>query len=111
MRRAGQRARCREVLGEALDEARRFGAWRIRWLVHEELKLAGARPRRLAFSGVESLTAGQLRVARMAADGMTNREIAQALFVTPRTVEQHLYNAYKKLGIRSRSELATVVGG
>lgn len=110
LRRTGERVEARATLTTALEQARRFRAWRIHRLVHEELKLAGARPRRLAFSGAESMTAGELRVARMAAQGMTNREIAEALFVTPRTVEQHLYNSYKKLGIRSRAELGPLVG-
>jgi DNA-binding CsgD family transcriptional regulator len=67
---------------------------------------AGARPRRFELTGVESLTASELRVARMAGDGLTNREIAQALFVTEKTVEGHLSHAYRKLDIGSRSQLA-----
>jgi DNA-binding CsgD family transcriptional regulator len=54
---------------------------------------------------VGALTASELRMATLAAGGQTNREIAQALFVTPKTVEVHLSNAYRKLGIRSRREL------
>ncbi|HYC81369.1 MAG TPA: AAA family ATPase [Solirubrobacterales bacterium] len=72
----------------------------------EELRAAGARPRREALGGVESLTPSERRVAGMAAESMTNREIAQQLFVTPKTVEVHLSNAYRKLDIRSRRELA-----
>ena len=60
----------------------------------------------MALSGVDALTPSEQRVASMAAGGMTNRDIAQALFVTPKTVEVHLSNAYRKLGIRSRRELA-----
>lgn len=56
-------------------------------------------------SGVESLTASELRVARMAAEGMENREIAQALFVTVNTVETHLTSVYRKLDLSSRREL------
>jgi DNA-binding CsgD family transcriptional regulator len=63
-----------------------------------------------ALAGVESLTARELRVATLAADGQTNREIAQTLFVTPRTVEVHLSSAYRKLDIRSRRELAVALG-
>ncbi len=75
-----------------------------------ELHAAGARPRSSALSGVESLTASERRVAGLAADGGTNRDIAQALFVTPKTVEVHLSNAYRKLGVRSRRELAGALG-
>jgi DNA-binding NarL/FixJ family response regulator len=64
------------------------------------------RPRTAALAGVEALTPSELRVATLAADGKSNREIAQALFVTPKTVEVHLSHAYRKLGIRSRRELA-----
>jgi DNA-binding CsgD family transcriptional regulator len=54
---------------------------------------------------VESLTPSELRVARLAADGQTNREIAHGLYVTPKTVEGHLARAYAKLGIAARAEL------
>jgi DNA-binding CsgD family transcriptional regulator len=106
LRRAGQRSAARETLRLALEQAHAIGARRIERLAHEELKVAGARPRRLAFSGADALTASERRVAEMASQGLGNREIAQALFVTARTVEQHLYNTYKKLGIKSRSDLA-----
>ena len=72
----------------------------------EELLASGARPRTTAVSGAEALTPSESRVARMAAEGLTNREIAQALFVTPKTVEVHLGSAYRKLGISSRMQLA-----
>jgi len=66
---------------------------------------AGARPRRLSFSGVESLTASERRVAEMASSGQSNREIAQGLFLTVKTVENHLSRVYTKLGVRSRLAL------
>ena len=59
-----------------------------------------------ALAGAAALTASERRVADLAAGGETNRDIAQALYVTPKTVEVHLSNAYRKLGIRSRRELA-----
>jgi DNA-binding CsgD family transcriptional regulator len=71
---------------------------------------ADGRPRRERSTGPESLTASELRVARMAADGLSNREIAQRLFVTRRTVEVHLTSTYRKLGIESRDELPTALG-
>jgi DNA-binding CsgD family transcriptional regulator len=55
---------------------------------------------------VEALTPSERRIAEMAAEGMSNPEIAQALFVTRKTVEAHLAGAYRKLDIRSRGELA-----
>jgi DNA-binding CsgD family transcriptional regulator len=71
----------------------------------EELVATGARPRRALRTGVDALTPSELRVARLAADGMTNREIAATLFVTTRTVEIHLTHAYQKLDISSREQL------
>jgi DNA-binding NarL/FixJ family response regulator len=68
------------------------------------------RPRTDARSGPGSLTASERRVADMAAAGETNRDIAQALYVTPKTVEVHLSNAYRKLGVRSRRELPEALG-
>jgi DNA-binding CsgD family transcriptional regulator len=70
-----------------------------------ELRAAGARPRRHALTGVESLTPAELRVAREAVGGRTNREIAQALFVTPKAIEFHLANIYRKLEIGTRVDL------
>lgn len=67
-------------------------------------------PRRIALSGRESLTPSERRVSQLAAEGLTNKEIAQALFVTLRTVEMHLSNGYRKLGIASRRQLAVALG-
>jgi DNA-binding NarL/FixJ family response regulator len=77
--------------------------------VRTELHASGARPRTEALSGVAALTASERRVAELAIEGQTNRDIAQALYVTPKTVEVHLTNVYRKLGIRSRRELAGAV--
>jgi DNA-binding CsgD family transcriptional regulator len=57
-------------------------------------------------TGIDALTASERRVARMAGDGLSNVEIAQQLFVTRKTVEKHLGNAYRKLGVNSREALA-----
>ena len=73
--------------------------------IRTELYAAGSRPRTAAMSGAGALTASERRVAALAADGSSNRDIAQALFVTPKTVEVHLSNVYRKLGIRSRRDL------
>jgi DNA-binding CsgD family transcriptional regulator len=71
-----------------------------------ELLATGARPRRLVRTGIDSLTASERRVAQLAAEGKTNREIAQALFVTQKTIEMHLSHVYRKLEIQARSQLA-----
>jgi DNA-binding CsgD family transcriptional regulator len=71
----------------------------------------GARPRRDWRVGVEALTPSELRVARLAADGRTNREIAQALYVTLKTVEGHLAQVYGKLEIGGRDELRQALEG
>jgi DNA-binding CsgD family transcriptional regulator len=109
-RRANSRSEARDQLREAAEMAQRCGAERLEQWIQEESLIAGARPRRRALSGVDSLTPGERRVAEAAAVGATNREIAQQLFVSLRTVEMHLTNAYRKLGIKSRSELAAALG-
>jgi DNA-binding NarL/FixJ family response regulator len=109
-RRAGLRTDARPPLRRGLDLARDCGATVLAERAHEELVTAGSRPRRRAFSGVEALTAAERRVAGLAADGMANREIAQALFVTVRTVENHLARVYSKLGVHSRAELPRAFG-
>ncbi|HEX8122419.1 MAG TPA: AAA family ATPase [Solirubrobacteraceae bacterium] len=105
LRAAGRRTEARDALRGALDAAEGCGARRIAALAREELVALGARPRRARLSGVESLTPSERRVARMAAEGMTNREIAEALFVTRKAIQWHLGNAYRKLRIQSREEL------
>jgi DNA-binding CsgD family transcriptional regulator len=109
LRRARKPSDAREPLRQALEIADVCGAERVVAEIRSELHAAGARPRRTALSGVESLTASEKRVADMAASGETNRDIAQALYVTPKTVEVHLTNCYRKLEIRSRRELPTVL--
>jgi DNA-binding CsgD family transcriptional regulator len=108
-RRAGRRREVREPLLTALDLARRCTAIPLAERIRAELAAIGTRPRRDYVDGVESLTPGELRIARMAADGKTNKDIAQALFVTLRTVETHLTHVYRKLDIDSRSALDGVL--
>jgi DNA-binding CsgD family transcriptional regulator len=105
LRRANQRAEARAPLREGLELAQRCNAAPVAERAHAELLATGARPRRVLRAGVDSLTPSERRVARMAAGGQTNREIAQALFVTPKTVEMHLSNVYRKLNITARSQL------
>ena len=110
-RRAGHRRDAREPLHAGMELAHACGASGLVARAREELLSTGARPRRVMRTGVDALTAGERRVARMAASGMTNREIAQALFVTTRTVEVHLTNTYRKLDIASRDQLPAALGG
>lgn len=96
----------REPLRRAYELAEVCGATELANTVRTELHASGARPRGSALKGPESLTPSERRVTEMAVEGMTNKEIAQALYVTPKTVEVHLSNAYRKLEIGSRRELA-----
>lgn len=108
-RRAGNRAAARDLLRESLDLGYALGGHAVAARAREELVAAGGRPRRNASRGRDALTPSELRVAELAAGGRTNRQIAQALFVTQRTVENHLTSAYAKLGITARPELAAVL--
>jgi DNA-binding CsgD family transcriptional regulator len=110
LRRSGSRSAAREPLRSALDLAERCGASTLAERTRDELRATGARPRHTARHGVDALTASELRIARQAADGRSNREIAQELFVTIRTVEMHLTNAYRKLEIGSREQLPEALG-
>jgi DNA-binding CsgD family transcriptional regulator len=109
LRRANQRALARRTLADALETARACGATRLAERAAVELRATGARPRREHRSGVDALTPSELRVAQMAADGLSNPEIGQALFVTRNTVETHLRHIYRKLDIRSRDDLSTAL--
>ncbi len=110
LRRTRRPTEAREPLRQALELAEACGAATLVESVRSELYATGARPRTAALAGVDSLTARELRVATLARDGQTNREIAQTLFVTPKTVEVHLSSAYRKLDIRSRRDLAGALG-
>ncbi len=109
LRRDGRRAEARDLLKEGVELAQQVGAKPLARQAYEELKVAGARPRRLQFSGADSLTASERRVAELAATGRTNREIAQSLFITAKTVENHLGRVYNKLDIASRDALASAL--
>lgn len=109
LRREGARAQAREPLRAGLDQALECGSVLLAGRAREELLATGARPRRPRSSGVESLTASELRVAQMAVAGQTNREIAESLFVSRRTVETHLTRVYRKLEIDSRQSLAAAL--
>jgi DNA-binding CsgD family transcriptional regulator len=105
LRRRNRRTEARELLREALDAAHRAGARPLAEYAETELRATGARPRRVALTGLDSLTASERRVAEHAGQGLSNREIAQTLFVTARTVEGHLTSVFRKLRVQSRDEL------
>jgi DNA-binding CsgD family transcriptional regulator len=111
LRRAGQRLAANQPLRQGLDLATRCGADGLADQARDELRTMGARPRRASLSGPGALTASELRVAKLAAAGKANRDIAQALFVSTRTVEVHLTSTYRKLGIESRTGLADALAG
>jgi DNA-binding CsgD family transcriptional regulator len=111
LRRTGSRADAREPLRHGLELAERFGAFRLERQAREELAATGARLGTRSFAGRDALTPSERRVAEMAASGMSNREIAQSLFVTVNAVKWHLRNAYRKLDIATREELAGALEG
>ena len=106
LRRMGHRADAREPLRQGLDLAHGCRAPLLAERARQELLATGARPRRPAVTGRDALTPTEARVANMAARGQSTPEIAQTLFVTPKTVETHLAHTYQKLDIHTRAELA-----
>jgi DNA-binding CsgD family transcriptional regulator len=110
VRGAGRPADARPVLREALDLAEVVGASALADRARTELRLAGGRaPHARARGGI--LTPGERRVVELAAGGQSNRQIANALFITVKAVEWHLGNAYRKLDVRSRDQLAGTLAG
>jgi DNA-binding CsgD family transcriptional regulator len=109
LRRGGRRAEAREPLATGLELAEGCGAVPLADAAREELAAGGARARAGGRWGADALTASELRTCRMAAEGLSNPAIAQALFVTRATVESHLHAAYRKLGINSRSALGVAL--
>jgi DNA-binding CsgD family transcriptional regulator len=109
LRRHGQRSEARAPRRRGLELAHRCQAAALAARARAELLATGARPRRPALSGVDALTPSERRVAQMAATGLTNRQIAEALFVTARTVEGHLTHVFQKLDVSGRTELAAAL--
>jgi DNA-binding CsgD family transcriptional regulator len=110
LHRSGDAEGAREPLRQAIDLAHRCGAQVLEDEALGELRATGARPRRRLASGAGALTPSERRIAELAAAGSQNREIAETLFVTTATVEYHLRNAYRKLSITSRTQLAEALG-
>jgi DNA-binding CsgD family transcriptional regulator len=105
LRRENRRTEARQRLREGVDLALRCGAFGLAGRANEEIAATGPRPRKILQTGLDALTTSERRVGQLAADGMTNKEIAQTLFVTIKTVEVHLSHAYRKLEISSRAQL------
>ena len=108
-RRAGLRSAAERALREGLQLADGMGAAPLVEAARQELRALGLRPRRSAVTGPDSLTPTERRVAELAASGLTNRQAAEALFVTVKTVETHLARVYQKLGISTRTELLKAI--
>jgi DNA-binding CsgD family transcriptional regulator len=108
--RAGRRREGRDAQRRAIQLAEECGALALAESARAELHAGPGRRARAELTGPGALTAAEWRVCRQVAEGRTNREVAQALFVTEKTVERHLSSAYHKLGIRSRFQLPAAIG-
>jgi DNA-binding CsgD family transcriptional regulator/tetratricopeptide (TPR) repeat protein len=109
LRRANHRSAARDPLRKGLELSYRGGATALADVARTELAATGARPRRAILTGLDSLTPSELRVAELAGNGLTTRQIAERLFVTPKTIEFHIRHIYRKLDVGSRAELAAVM--
>jgi DNA-binding CsgD family transcriptional regulator len=109
MRRAGERSASRAPLREGHDLAVLCGATNLAQRARQELVATGLRVSPAGLQGVAALTPSERRVAELAAQGLTNRDIAQSLFITEKTVETHLGHVYDKLDVRSRHKLADML--
>ena len=109
LRRARRRADAREPLKEALETFERLGArgWAER--TRTELRATGEQQARRTETAAEQLTPHELQIAVLVAQGMTNREAAAALFLSPKTIEYHLGQIYRKLDVRGRAQLARLM--
>ncbi|MFF9034877.1 AAA family ATPase [Streptomyces sp. NPDC014892] len=108
---AGERARARDAFREAAERAERLGAHRLRAIAESALREGGARRATTPLTGPSALTAGERRIAELAAQNRTNAEIGELLHLARRTVETHLTSTYRKLGIRRRAELGAALAG
>lgn len=111
LRRGNNRSEARQLLRQGVELAHTCGGSVLVERANDELAATGAHKRTILLTGVDALTASERRVAQLAAEELSNKEIAQALFVTVKTVEQHLGRAYRKLDISSRRQLGAALGG
>lgn len=108
LRRRGRRSDARQDLGAAYDALATVGAAAFAARAHRELQATGAHLRRRKAEAFEQLTAQELRIARLVAEGSTSKEVGTQLFLSPRTVDAHLRNIFAKLDIRSRRQLRDI---
>ena len=108
--RLGRRSDARAAFREALALADDLGLKGLASSALDGLRLAGGRPRRRALTGRSSLTPGEERICELVASGRSNREVADLLYVSRKTVEYHLRNVFAKLGVTSRRQLADRLG-
>ena len=109
LRRAGRRVRAREHLRAAIDAFDSLGALPWSNLARTELEATGETARKRDPSTLDQLTAQELQIALLLAEGRTTREAAASMFLSPKTIEYHLRNIYRKLDVRSRPELSQAV--
>jgi DNA-binding NarL/FixJ family response regulator len=103
------RARSKEILGDVAQGAGQLGARPIAGLAEKRLRALGVRTWRRGAAGDRVLTEREYEIARLIAAGASNPEIAQRLFVSRKTVERHVSNVLRKVGVRNRAELAARV--
>lgn len=109
LRAAGRAVPAREPLRSGLEAATTLGAGPLAARARRELHAAGGRHRPREAEGVAGLTPTERRVAGLAAGGAGTAEIARSLFLSPKTVEWHLSNTYRKLGVRGRQQIAQLL--
>jgi DNA-binding CsgD family transcriptional regulator len=109
LRRAGRRIDAREQLRAAIEMFDALGAAPWADLSRTELEATGETARRRDASTLDDLTPQELQIALLLVEGRTTRQVAAALFLSPKTIEYHLRNLYRKLGIHSRTELTEAV--
>src|SRR5207244_4380040 len=109
LRRSGQRVRARAELRAAIDSFDRLGAAPWSDLARTELEATGETARKRDASTLDQLTPQELQIALLLAEGRTTREAAASMFLSPKTIEYHLRNIYRKLDVRSRPELSDAV--
>jgi DNA-binding CsgD family transcriptional regulator len=111
LRREGQRTDARAELKAAHELFSEFGMEAYAERARVELEATGERARKRTVETRDDLTPQEAQISRLVAQGHTNREIAAQLFISPNTVEYHLRKVFRKLGVKSRTQLANRLRG